>query len=536
MKFGPVAIKDAEGALLAHAVTIGSKRLRKAHRLSVDDVSALRAAGISEVIAARLDDDDLDENEAAARIVRAIGFEGIECKEPSTGRVNLHALAAGVFTVDAALIDRINLIDPAVTIATLNNYCAVEGGQMVATVKIIPFAVSKSIVAQVEDACRGSEIFSVSAFRPKRVSIIQTELPTLKPSVLDKTVRVTQDRLSRSGSRVVAERRTAHSAEAVAGQITPLLQDSDMVLVFGASAMSDFDDVIPAAIRLAGGTVVRAGMPVDPGNLIVLGTIGGKHVIGAPGCARSPKENGFDWVLDRLLAGIEVGDRDIAAMGVGGLLMEIASRPQPREASPGSRRPNVEIVLLAAGRSSRMGGPNKLLALFDGVPLVRHVAERCVASRAAGVIAVTGHQSARVDTALSGLDLRIVENAEFATGLASSLKVGIASVSEGMAGAMIVLGDMPGVLSSDLDRLISAFVADGGHSIVRATFEGRRGNPVILPRSLFPEVARLKGDTGARAIVEAEGASVIDVEIGEAAFVDVDTPDAMAGAGGVLQD
>ena len=536
MKFGRVPIAQAEGALLAHATAAGNVRLRKAHKLTVEDVAALRAAGVSEVIAATLAEDDLNEDEAALRIVRAMAFDGVEIRPPSTGRVNLHSRVGGVFTVTRDMIDRINAVDPAVTIATLADYAAVEAGQMVATVKIIPFAVAGAIVAKVEEICREGRIFAVSAFRPSKVAVIQTELPTVKPSVLDKTIRVTEERLARSGSRLIAERRSAHTAEAVAGQLKPLLRDSDMVLVFGASAMSDFDDVIPAAIRQAGGSVVRAGMPVDPGNLIVLGRIDGKPVIGAPGCARSPKENGFDWVLDRLLAGIDVTSRDVAAMGVGGLLMEIASRPQPREAPVPQKRGAVEIVLLAAGRSSRMGGPNKLLALFDGKPLVRRTAERALASRAGRVIAVMGHQKERVRAALQGLDLRLVDNPDFATGLASSLKAGVGAVSTSAAGAMILLGDMPGVSSTDLDRMIDAFVADGGRSIVGASFRGKRGNPVILPRSLFAAVSRLEGDVGARSLIESEGVNVIDVEIGEAAFIDVDTPDALAEAGGVLQD
>ena len=215
-----------------------------------------------------------------------------------------------------------------------------------------------------------------------------------------------------------------------------------MAIVFGASALCDFNDVIPAAIRLAGGEVVRAGMPVDPGNLMVLGRIGGKNVIGAPGCARSPKENGFDWVLDRLLAGLDVTGRDIAGMGVGGLLMEIASRPQPRE----DRRPEgvtVHAILLAAGRSTRMGGPNKLLARFGGEPLVRRVAKTVIASKANSATVVTGHQAARVVEAVAGLDLKIARNPDFASGLASSLKAGIAALPENAAGALIVLGDMP---------------------------------------------------------------------------------------------
>ncbi|MER8882288.1 MULTISPECIES: molybdopterin-binding/glycosyltransferase family 2 protein [unclassified Mesorhizobium] len=536
MKFGPVAIDAAEGAVLAHATTAGERRFRKAHRLSARDVSLLKAAGISEVVAAVLAPDDLSEDVAAEKIAASMIHRNIEARPAATGRVNLHAQAAGMFTVDAAMIDAINAVDPTITIATLAQHAPVEKGQMVATVKIIPFAVASALVDAVARICAGGEIFAVNAYQPVRVGVIQTVLPGIKPSVLDKTLRVTEARLARSGGRLTAERRTPHEIIPVAEAAASLIRDNDMVVIFGASAMADFGDIVPAAIERAGGTVIRAGMPVDPGNLLVLGTLGGKRIIGAPGCARSPKENGFDWVLDRLIAGLDVTARDIAGMGVGGLLMEIPTRPQPREPLPAKAEPKVEIVLLAAGRSSRMGGPNKLLALFDGKPLVRRTAERAVGSKAGATIVVTGHQRERVRDALSGLDVTFADNPDFGEGLSSSLKAGIAKISGDAAGAMIVLGDMPGVASADLDKLIEAFRRSEGRSVVRASHDGRRGNPVLLPRSLFAAIAHLEGDTGARHLVEAEGLDVIDVEIGEGAAVDVDTREALEGAGGVLQD
>ncbi|BCM19848.1 NTP transferase domain-containing protein [Mesorhizobium sp. J8] len=538
MKFGPVPIDEAEGAVLAHATAAGEKRFRKAQRLSREDIAALKAAGVGEVVAAVLDQDDLGEDAAAAKIAAAMSHRNVEVKPAATGRVNLHAGAAGVFTVDAGMIDAINAVDPAITIATLAQHAPVEKGQMVATVKIIPFAVAASLVDSVVKICAGREIFAVNAYRPITVGVIQTVLPGVKPSMLDKTLRVTEARLARSGGRLTAERRTPHEIAPVAAAATQLARDNDMVVIFGASAMSDFADVVPAAIERAGGTVVRAGMPVDPGNLLVLGTLDGKRVVGAPGCARSPKENGFDWVLDRLIAGLEVTAGDIAGMGVGGLLMEIPTRPQPREPAPQPARAalKVDIVLLAAGRSSRMGGPNKLLALFDGEPLVRRTARRALGSKAASTIVVTGHQRERVRSALSGLGVSLADNPDFADGLASSLKAGIARVGPDAAGAMIVLGDMPGVSSKDLDSLIDAFRRSGGHAVVRASHQGKRGNPVLLPRSLFAGVAQLEGDTGARHLVEAEGLDVIDVEIGQGAAIDVDTTEALEGAGGVLQD
>ncbi|WP_315919683.1 molybdopterin-binding/glycosyltransferase family 2 protein [Mesorhizobium sp. SP-1A] len=542
MKFGPVPLDEAEGAILAHSTVVGERRLRKATRLGAEDIDAFRAAGVREIVVATLADDDVGEDEAAGRLAAALGFTGIEARPPATGRVNLHATVSGVFTVDKDLIDSINMVDPDITVATMPPFAPMIEGQMVATIKIIPFAVPEAMLQRAIELARRREAFRMHPYTPLKVGVVQTVLPSIKASVLDKTLRVTEERIGRTGSTISGEIRTPHAAPEVARAIEDLAGESDMVLVFGASAMSDPDeDVIPAAIRASGGVVYRSGMPVDPGNLFVLGEREGKPVLGAPGCARSPRLNGFDWVLDRLMSGIPVTREDIAGMGVGGLLMEIPTRPQPREpaapkTSSQGQQAKVYAVLLAAGRSSRMGGPNKLMALFDGKPLVRRAAERALASKADGAVVVTGHQKERVREALAGLPLRFADNPDFADGLSTSLKAGIGAVPQDASGALIVLGDMPGVSSADLDRLIDAFRKAGGGAVVRASHEGKRGNPVILPRALFPAVSHLEGDTGARHLIETGGLDVIDVEIGKGAAIDVDTPQALEAAGGVLQD
>lgn len=534
MSFGTVAVEKAEGAILAHALTAGKTRLRKGTRIGPEEIALLLQAGIGEIIAAVPAPGDLGEDEAAERIAKALRAAGIEAKPGSTGRVNLHAASDGVFVVDKALVDALNRIDPAITVATLGEYTAVREGQMVATVKIIPFCVAGALVDQAIAIARGREAFAVRVYRARTAALVQTVLPTVKASVLDKTVALTVSRLARSGSTLSREVRASHDAASVAEAINELSNECDLIIVFGASAMCDAEDVIPAAIRLAGGRVERVGMPVDPGNLLVLGFVGTIPVIGAPGCARSPKENGFDWIVDRLMADIDVTDADIAGLGVGGLLMEIASRPQPREPGPARRHPAVDIVVLAAGRSSRMGGPNKLLASFDGIPLITRVASACTASRARSVTVVTGHMAEPIGAALEGLDVTLVHNSDFATGLASSLKTGIAALPKDSAGALIVLGDMPMVTAEALDRLIDAFARQGGRPVIRATHGGERGNPVLLPASLFSQVALLSGDTGARHVIETSRAEIVDLEIGEGAGLDVDTPEAMARAGGEL--
>ena len=181
-----------------------------------------------------------------------------------------------------------------------------------------------------------------------------------------------------------------------------------------------------------------------------------------------------------------------------------------------------------------MGGPNKLLARFDGVPLARRAAERLAASGAAPVVAVVGHQAEQLRGLLADLSLTIVDNPDFASGLAGSLKTGIRALPPGIDGALVALADMPGVATADYDRMVAAFRRHGGLAVVRATAGGQRGNPVILPRALIARIDELDGDAGARHLIETGGLEIVDVELGEAARVDVDTPEALAAAGGTV--
>ncbi len=543
MKFGEFPVAGAEGLMLAHAVKLPERTLRKGHRVSRTDGEALTQAGIASVTAARIEAGDLDEDEAARRLAAAIAPDHLRFSEAATGRVNVYAASDGLFIADRRVVDRVNRIDPAITLACLADHVRVRAGDMVATFKIIPLAVPGIKLEAACDALSAAAAFEVKPFRQYAVSLIATELPSLKPAVMEKTTRVLERRLAVYGNQLAREQRVAHRQDSLAVEIARALEAPDnspkLVIVFGASAVIDGDDVIPAAIRQAGGEILSVGMPVDPGNLIVLGRIGETYVVGAPGCARSPKENGFDWVLDRILAGEKPDARDLTSMGVGGLLMEIESRPRPRESSEDHRRPaTVAVVILAAGKASRMGegGAHKLLAEFDGEPLVRRAAKTALATNAAPVVVVTGHRQSEIVAALSGLDVTAVENPDYASGMASSLVSGFSAAPARCSdGVLVMLADMPGVTTADLNLLIAAFRSASGRAIVRAVSLGKRGNPVILPRLLGDAVMRLEGDVGARHIIETSGLPVIDVDIGEAAHLDVDTPEAVVAAGGILR-
>jgi molybdenum cofactor cytidylyltransferase len=528
MKFGAVAPQEALGATAVHTIRQGSLVLKKGTLIGAAEVAALSAAGIKDVVVARLEPGDVSEDVAAAGIAKNLSGEGVHVDRAFTGRANLFAQSAGVLVVDKDAIDRLNRIDEAITFATLPAFKPVVAGEMIATVKIIPFAVGKA-AHDAAIAAVARPLLRVAPYRIRKVGVVSTVLPGLAPKVIEKTLKITADRLAPAGASIIAERRVPHERTALARAMQEVLKaGAELVIVFGASAIADRRDVIPAALETIGGHVEHFGMPVDPGNLLMVGDAAGHPVLGAPGCARSPKENGFDWVLMRLLAGLPVPREDITGLGVGGLLMEIVTRPQPRDDTVPEKGRNIAGVILGAGRSSRMGGPNKLLAEIAGRPLVRMVADAVLASRARPVIVVTGHQRERVEAALAGLPVKFVHNPHFAEGLGTSLKAGIAALPAEVDGAIVCLGDMPQVDAPLIDRLIGAFDPDKGALVVVPTIDGKRGNPVVWSRRFFPDLMAVEGDVGARYLIGRYSEAVSEVPLtGTAALTDVDTPEAL---------
>jgi molybdenum cofactor cytidylyltransferase len=530
MKFGPVRPEDALGATAVHTLRKGDLVLKKGTVIEASHVEALKAAGIADVAVARLDPGDVSEDEAAAAIAAAVAGEGVRADRAFTGRCNLFADKPGILIVDRARIDAMNRIDEAVTLATLPAYKPVVEGEMLATVKIIPFAVGGEVfVSAMKTAQAEMPLVRLAPFKIRKVGVVSTLLPGLSPKVIDKTLKITEERLAPAGARIVAERRVPHEREALAKAIREVeTEGAELVIVFGASAIADRRDVIPAAIEAVGGTIEHFGMPVDPGNLMLIGSAHGRPVLGAPGCARSPKENGFDWVLMRLLAGLPVSREDITGMGVGGLLMEIVTRPQPRDEPVPLRAGRFAAIILAAGRSTRMGGPNKLLAEVTGKPLARIAAEAALKSQARPVVVVTGHQGETVRQALSDLPLEFVDNPDFAEGLSTSLRTGIAALPVDIDGAVVLLADMPQVDHVLIDRLIAAHEPAKGALIAVPVLDAKRGNPVLWSKRFFPDLTALEGDVGARHLIGKYAEAVVEVPVtGSAAMTDIDTPDAL---------
>ncbi|MCC7312617.1 MAG: molybdopterin-binding/glycosyltransferase family 2 protein [Sulfuritalea sp.] len=536
MIFGEFPLAECQGLLLAHSLRLPGGILKKGRRLAGADFSALAAAGIERVHGARLEPGDLDENAAAGAVAATLGGPGIAARAPHAGRCNLYATQRGLLVVDAEGIDRINAIDEAVTVATLPQHAAVRAGAVVATVKIIPLAVAGGVI----DACRAATVqvgeqgaLRLLPFQAWRAALIVTEQPGEPARNYAAAVTSSRRRLDELGSHLGLVQRCAHRGAAVtAALLEARAAGCDLILIAGSTVPKDRADTVPAAIVAAGGEILHFGMPVEPGNMLLLARLGDIPVIILPGCARSRRTNGLDWVLQRMLAGLPIGRNEIMAMGVGGLIRspaeadedETATQPEAQRAPAGRK---VAALVLAAGSSRRMGGANKLLQPVGGIAMLRRAVNAALASRCTSVLVVTGADADAAQACLAGLEVRFVHNPDHASGMASSLRCGLAALPADADAAVVLLADMPWIDGGHVDRLLAAF-DPRQPKIVAPVKEGRRGNPILWPREYFAEMMAVEGDVGAREVLQRHASQVEAVAFDDdAIFADVDTPAAL---------
>jgi hypothetical protein len=337
MKFGPVPLAQAEGKILAHNVAglDGRRLLRKGKPLTAEDVENLRRIGRTTVYVAELEPHDVDEDAAARRVGQAALGANVKISGTASGRTNLLSTVLGVLRVDVGRLARVNECE-GITLGTLLTNTPVRPRQMVATIKVIPFAVLEATVqAAARIAAESGPLLRVDALPAKRVGLILSG----SISIRDKLAVDFQpliERVEALGSRIVD---TAYiPLEDETGEIALAVElrrqranGADVIILAGETAIMDRHDIVPRAVERASGRVECVGAPVDPGNLLMLAYLDDVPILGAPGCARSRKTNIVDWVLPRLLVGDRLTRAEIFALGHGGLLEENPERPMPRE-------------------------------------------------------------------------------------------------------------------------------------------------------------------------------------------------------------
>lgn len=481
MKFGEVRVDEAEGLILAHSLRLPSAMLKKGRVLSADDVRALKESGLNFVTGARLEADDVGENDAARLLAGALAGEGVIVSAAFSGRCTLFAAGRGLVAIDRDRLDRLNLVDEAVAVATVPPFDVATPRQMLATIKIIPFGVDRRVI----DTCAalaamGGPLVSVRPFRPLSAALILTTLPGQRTELLEAAAAVTRARVAALDGAVTVELRCPHEIGQLERSILRALSGGcDLLLIVGATATLDRRDVVPAALQRAGGIIEHFGMPVDPGNLLLLGRVGTVPVVNLPGCARAPKPNGLDWVLRRLATGMGVKSQDIMRMGAGGLLKEMPSPARghdPAEFGRAPREARIAGLILACGPAA--------VVERDGKPLVAHAVGAVLAAGLEPVVVVAGLDADEIEEMLPACEVLLVR----CTG--HPLAAGLAALPDDIDAAVIIPAEAapPGAL---VHQLRTAFDPAEGRAICVPVRRGRRLQPVLLGRDLFDAATAL---------------------------------------------
>ncbi len=504
---------------MAHSLTVAGKKWHKGSTLTEENIKPLSALGVENVQVFLLGADDISEDEAAETAANHICGKGLNVVPVGRGRANLVATTDGIFIPDKA-IDSINLLDDAFSAASLPSHTAVYSGQLVATIKVVPYAVSKVVLSKLTTH---DTMAQVHAYKKLKALAIVTG-----SDITDKIKHTLQHRLSRLNSNIEDYRVVAHNQTSVTEAINDLKRsDANLILLLGVSAISDHRDVIPAALEAANGKIIKLGIPTDPGNLLMLGQLCGKYVIGLPGCARSPALNGLDFVLERIAANLPLGHRELTLMGTGGLLKEMPERRVPRAPIiKTTSSTSITSVVLAAGKANRAQGISKLLSKIKDRSVLETTITNIAKQSKSAIHVVTGHNAQALNDILTKLNVTVVHNAEYERGMGVSLASGIDSLKNKPSYAMICLADMPFIRADTYEKLTLAAQQAHEGAILIPTFHGKRGHPVVWHQQYFNKLIALNADIGGKQIIQEAREHVIEVPVEDAGIlIDLDTPE-----------
>ena len=521
MYFGQVKVIDSLNGILAHTITLDGKKFLKGRIISKEDQQYFIKNNIKYLICAQLTQKDVHEDKAANILAKKFNNNTLALEKAFTGRSNILANESGLLVINEDKIRKFNKTSNSITIATLNNNSRVKKGEMIATIKIIPFSIKEKSIESIEKINFKKSLY-IHSFKEKKCALILTHSNKENIKLNNISEKRIKERLETLNCTIKLIKTCKHDAKDISGIIKHFIKtDVDLILILGSSAIVDIKDKIPEAIMNSGGTIIRFGMPVDPGNLLLLGKIQKKTIIGLPGCARSPTLNGFDWVLERILSGNNIDNNDISAMGVGGLLKTINKREKNLVKDSKYKITN---IILAAGQSKRMLKDNKLLIKINKQTMLEKMIFTSLNSNANNTVLVLGYQSDIIQEIIQNNNITTVINTDYKKGLSSSLQCGISALPDDCDAAIIILADMPNIDNQVINRMINSFNPSKNYSIIIPTFNGKKGNPILLARKFFPDILRVKGDKGAKDIIINNKKSILEIpQKNSSVLNDIDT-------------
>jgi molybdenum cofactor cytidylyltransferase len=521
MFFGNIKVQDSLNCILAHTIVINNNKINKGTIITKKHKKFFIDNDIKNIVGARLSKNDFHEDDAANIVANKFRNSDLALEKAYTGRANILANKSGLLIIDEQKINQFNKISDNITIATLNNNSNVKKGEMIATIKIISFAVQEKFINLIKKSYLKKSL-SIHSYINKKCALILTHHNKENIKLNAISEKRIKSRLKNLNCNLDLISKCEHDSIIISKKINSLLKKNvNLILILGSSAIVDIKDKIPEAIKISNGSIIRFGMPVDPGNLLLLGNINKTSIIGLPGCARSPSLNGFDLVLEKVISGNNISKQDISNMGVGGLLKTLNKRNVEEKKS---KNYNITNIILAAGQSKRMEETNKLLIKIGKKTMIDKIVDTSLKSSASDTIVVLGFESERVKESLSNKKILTINNKDYNKGQSTSLQCGISGLSEDCDAAVILLADMPNINYQLINKLIENYDPDSNNSIIIPTFNGKKGNPILIDREFFPDILSIKGDKGAKDIINANKNSIKKIPHKDSSVLnDIDT-------------
>ena len=328
MQFGSIKLEKSEGSILAHSIKLENLNISKGTLLTENHIMDLRSKGVQSVVVARLENGDIEENKSAIIVSKAFSHNSLIFSKANTGRINIFSKHDGLLIYSVSSLISFNLIDEGIALALLTQNSFVKKKQLIGTLKVIPYSLPKKTILKFR---RFENLIIVKPVKEKKFSLIQTSHENMKESFYKKTSIETKKRVENLSCFLLDDTICEHNEKELTSKISSIIKkDIDILLISCASAVSDRNDILPKSIMNLGGNIIHFGLPVDPGNLLILASLNNKLILGMPGCARSPSLNGLDLILRMLVTDIKIDKKIIASLGVGGLLKDTRLRPFPR--------------------------------------------------------------------------------------------------------------------------------------------------------------------------------------------------------------
>ena len=321
-----IKVEDAIGQPLLHDITAimedGFKgvKFKRGHIIENSDIEALKNIGKDHIYVGELDADQVHEEDAVLEIKNLLANENIDVSDVSEGKINLTSKVDGLFVINRELLRKINTIGD-YTIACKKSYIKVNAGDKLAGVRIVPLWTEKTQLDQAKELLANEgPLFEVKEFKNLKVGCIITGDEVYYGRIKDAFKPVLREKLGHFESQVIDFVFLPDDEDKLVETYKKFKNTGADLVIFTGGMSVDPDDITPRAIRKTGAEIIVQGIPMQPGNMLMVARDDNTYLMGVPGASIHSKVTSFDYFLPRVFAGLDLKKEDFIEMAEGGLL------------------------------------------------------------------------------------------------------------------------------------------------------------------------------------------------------------------------